>query len=197
MSRRALPAAIAVLSGLGLVLVVTPVAHAQVPMMSTGTPGSVSLLDFAGDDASAPVDQTDTSQAALGCYPTTRGHRAVFAGARVWAADLHTGLGNDWQYVRVVAGAFDEEGAALTGEMSAYYPAYDDQPATMPAVGVSLPGTSEGYTPVLMVQFYDANYRLLGTSMIGAQVGAWLVSLAGAALGSYWYVAQVDLARCG
>jgi len=140
---------------------------------------------------------TDTSQAAVACYPTTRGHRAVFAGARVWGADRQPGPGNDWQYVRVVAGAFDEEGTALTGEVSPYYPAYDNQPVTMPAVEVSLPGTSEGYTPVLMVQFYDANYRLVGTSMNGAQSGAWLVSLPGAALGSYWYVGPVDLVRCG
>jgi len=197
MYRRALLAAVAALTGLALALSGTTAAQAQMPMMTSGTPGTVALLDFGGDIESPPVDQTDTSQASMGCYPTTRGHRAVFAGAHVWAADLHPGPGDDWQYVRVVAGALDDRGRAHTGEESPYYPAYDDRPTTMPAVGVFLPDSSEGYTPVLMVQFFDATYRLVGTSMVGAQTGAWRVSLAAASLGDYWYVAQADLARCG
>ena len=194
---RELHAAAAALTGVALALGAMPEAHAEVAMMTSGTPGSVALLDFGGHVEGPPVDQTDTSQASLGCYPTPRGHRAVFAGARVWAADLHAGPGNDWQYVRVVAGALDVEGRAVTGEESPYYPAYDDQPATTPAVTVFLPDTSEGYAPVLMVQFVDPTYRLVGTSMVGAQTGAWLVSLPGSSLGEYWCVARADLARCG
>ena len=89
----------------------------------------------------------------------------MFAGALAWAPDETPGMHNDWRYVRVVAGAVDAEGRTRTGEVSPYYPAYDDRAATLPAVGVFLPRDGVTYTPVLMVQFYDSTYRLTGTAM--------------------------------
>ena len=190
--RAALAAALAV----ALALIGTSPAEAQVEMLSTGTPGPVSLLTFAGEIESAPTDRTDLGQAAAECDQNGRGRRAVFAGALAWAPDETSGMHNDWRYVRVVAGAIDDEGRARIGQISPYYPAYDDQAATLPAVGVFLPRDGVTYTPVLMVQFYDSTYRLTGTSLIGAQAGAWLVSLPAPAFGDYWYVAAADLVQC-
>jgi hypothetical protein len=181
---------------LALVLTGTPPAQAQVEMLSTGTPGPVSLLNFAGGSEAAPTSQTDVGQASAQCDATARGRRAVFAGALAWAPDETPGLHNDWQYVRVAAGAVDAEGRTRTGEVSPYYPAYDDRAATLPAVGVFLPRDGVAYTPVLVVQFYDSTYRLTGSAMVGAQTGAWLVSLPASSLGDYWYVAARDLVQC-
>ena len=136
------------------------------------------------------------SQASAECDANARGRRAVFAGALAWAPDETPGVHNDWRYVRVVAGAVDAEGHTRTGEVSPYYPAYDDRAATLPAVGVFLPRDGVTYTPVLMVQFYDSTYRLTGTTMIGAQTGAWLVSLPTPTFGDYWYVGADDLVQC-
>ncbi len=190
-------AAVAAASGLMLALTVTSPAEAQVEMLSVGTPGPVSLLNFAGDSEVPPTTRTDASQASVECDATARGRRAVFAGALAWAPDETPGMHNDWRYVRVVAGAVDAEGRTRTGEISPYYPAYDDRAATLPAVGVFLPRDGVAYTPVLMVQFYDSTYRLTGTAMVGSQVGAWLVSLPTSSLGDYWYVAADDLVQCG
>jgi hypothetical protein len=120
----------------------------------------------------------------------------VFAGALAWAPDETPGLHNDWRYVRVVAGAVDAEGRTRTGQISPYYAAYDDQAATLPAVAVRLPRDGVAYTPVLMVQFYDSTYQLTGATMIGAQSGAWQVSLMTPSFGDYWYVAADDLVQC-
>jgi hypothetical protein len=49
---------------------------------------------------------------------------------------------------------------------------------------------------VLVVQFYDSTYRLTGTTMVGAQSGAWRVSLMTPSFGEYWYVAADDLVQC-
>ena len=46
----------------------------------------------------------------------------------------------------------------LIGQVSPYFPAYDDRPAELPAVGVFLPGRPATYTPVLMVQVFDSTY---------------------------------------
>jgi hypothetical protein len=180
-----------------LVLTGTAPAEAQVEMLSFGVPGPVSLLGFSGDSEAPPTNQTDVGQASVQCDTTARGRRAVFAGALAWAPDDTPGLHNDWRYVRVVAGAVDAEGRTRTGEVSPYYPAYDDRAATLPAVGVFLPRDGVTYTPVLMVQFYDSTYRLTGTAMVGAQAGAWLVSLPTSSLGEYWYVAADELVQCG
>jgi hypothetical protein len=192
----AVRAAAAAVLGLALTLAGAAPADAQVEMMATGTPGPVSLLDFAGDSEDPPTNQVDFGQAAAECDATARGRRAVFAGALAWAPDETPGVHNDWRYVRVVAGAVDADGRALTGEISPYYAAYDDQAATLPAVGVFLPRDGVTYTPVLMVQFYDATYRLTGTTMVGAQSGAWRVSLPAPSFGSYWYVAADELVQC-
>jgi len=137
------------------------------------------------------------TQASVECDATARGRRAVFAGALAWAPDETPGMHNDWRYVRVVAGAVDAEGRTRTGEVSPYYPAYDDRAAALPAVGVFLPRDGATYTPILMVHFYDSTYRLTGTAMVGSQAGAWLVSLPTSSLGDYWYVAWDDLVQCG
>jgi hypothetical protein len=193
---RATRAALAVAMVLALASNAAP-AQAQVEMLSFGVPGPVSLLNFAGDTAAPPTSQIDVGQAAVECDATARGRRAVFAGALAWAPDDTPGLHNDWRYVRVVAGAVDDQGRTRTGEVSPYYPTYDDRPASLPAVGVFLPRDGVTYTPVLMVQFYDSTYRLTGTAMVGAQAGAWLVSLPTSSLGDYWYVAADELVRCG
>jgi hypothetical protein len=193
---RAARTAVAVAAGLALASTSAAPAEAQVEMMSFGTPGPISLLDFGGEGETVPTNQTDVGQASVECDATARGRRAVFAGALAWAPDDTPGLHNDWRYVRVVAGAVDADGRTRTGEISPYYPAYDDQAATLPAVGVFLPRNGVAYTPVLMVQFYDSTYRLTGTAMVGAQAGAWLVSLPTSSLGAYWYVAQDDLVQC-
>jgi len=190
-------AAVAAALGSMLALTGTAPAEAQVEMLSSGTPGPVSLLTFAGDSEVPPTTRTDVTQASVECDATARGRRAVFAGALAWAPDDTPGLHNDWRYVRVVAGAVDADGRTRTGEVSPYYPAYDDRAATLPAVGVFLPRDGFTYTPVLMVQFYDSTYRLTGTAMVGAESGAWLVSLPTSSLGDYWYVAADDLVQCG
>ena len=165
-------------------------------MIATGVPGPVSLLTFAGDTETAPTSAMDVSQASAECYHNARGRRAVFAGALAWAPDETPGMHNDWAYVRVVAGAIDDEGRARVGEVSPYYPAYDDHAATLPAVGVFLPRDGVTYTPVLTVQFFDSTYRLTGTTMVAAQAGAWLVRLPTPSFGDYWYVAAADLVQC-
>ena len=83
-----------------------------------------------------------------------------------------------------------------TGEVSPYYPAYDDRAATLPAVGVLLPRDGVSYTPVLTVQFFDSTYRLVGSRMVGSQTGAWMVSISTPPYGDYWYVAADDLVQC-
>jgi hypothetical protein len=195
------PARAAAAAALGLTIALTGTgtapAGAQVEMMSSGTPGPVSLLNFSGGSEAPPTSQTDVSHASVECDATARGRRAVFAGALAWAPDDTPGLHNDWRYVRVVAGAVDADGRTRTGEVSPYYPAYDDRAATLPAVGVLVPRDGATYTPVLMVQFYDSTYQLTGTTMVGAQTGAWLVSLPTSSLGDYWYVAADDLVQCG
>ena len=123
------------------------------------------------------------------CEPLTRGRRAVFAGALAWAADEQPGMGNDWRYVRVTAGAADDEGALVTGETSPFYPAYDDRPAALPAVSVVLPDDEATYTPLLTVQFLDARYDLVGASVVAGQVGAWRGD-------DGWRVDHADLVRC-
>jgi hypothetical protein len=183
------------LTGLALTVVASP-AHARAQMMSFGVTGSVTLLDFSGATESVPSDHTDVGQASVQCSATARGRRAVFAGARAWAPDETPGLHNDWAYVRVAAGAVDDQGRTRTGEVSPYYATYDDDPAVLPAVSVLLPRDGDTYTPVLVVQFYDSTYQLVGSTMLGAQTGAWRVSLPAAALGSYWYVGTDDLVRC-
>jgi hypothetical protein len=195
-SARPVCSALAVCAGLVVAVGISSPARAQVDMMSTGSPGPVSLLDFAGDSEAAPTDGLDASQAAAECDTYARGRRAVFAGALAWAPDTTPGMHNDWRYVRVVAGAVDAEGHTLTGDTSPYYAAYDDQAVTLPAVAVFLPRDGIAYTPVLMVQFYDSTYRLTGTTMIGAQSGAWRVSVMTPSFGDYWYVAATDLVRC-
>ena len=190
-------AAAAATLGLALVLTGTAPAEAQVDMIATGVPGPVSLLTFAGDTETAPTSAMDVSQASAECYHNARGRRAVFAGALAWAPDETPGMHNDWAYVRVVAGAIDDEGRARVGEVSPYYPAYDDRAATLPAVGVFLPRDGVSYTPVLTVQFFDSTYRLTGTTMVAAQAGAWLVRLPTPSFGDYWYVAASDRVRCG
>ena len=189
-------AACATALAVALALIGPAPAEAQIEMISTGTPGPVSLLTFAGEIESAPTGQTDLGQAAAECDHNARGRRAVFAGALAWAPDETPGMHNDWRYVRVVAGAVDDQGRARIGQVSPYYPAYDDRATALPAVGVFLPRDDVVYTPVLMVQFYDSTYRLTGTTMIGAQTGAWLVSLPTPAFGDYWYVAADDLVQC-
>jgi hypothetical protein len=195
-SARAVRGAVALSIGLALAVTCSPPARAQVEMMSFGVPGPVSLLNFAGGSEATPTNQLDVSQAAAECDATARGRRAVFAGALAWAPDATPGMHNDWQYVRVVAGAVDAEGRTRTGETSPYYAAYDDRAATLPAVGVFLPRDGVTYTPVLVVQFYDSTYRLTGTTMVGAQSGAWRVILMTPSFGDYWYVAADDLVQC-
>ena len=195
MHRSSLAAASALV--LVLILAFAPASHAQVLMMRNGGAGPVSLLNFGGGYEAPPTSQTDPAQAAVECYHNARGRRAVFAGALAWAADLTTGLGNDWQYVRVVAGAVDTAGRALVGETSPFYVAHDNVPVSLPAVGTMLPNDSMTYTPVLVVQFYDSTYRLMGSAMVGAQSGAVLVSLPTPPYGDYWYVSQSDLVQCG
>jgi hypothetical protein len=194
---RVVRTALAAAAGLVLAVGGSAPAQAQVEMMSSGSPGPVSLLNFDGGTESPPVNQTDVGQASAECYHNARGRKAVFAGALAWAADQHAGLGNDWQYVRVVAGAVDDQGRALAGDVSPYYPAYDNQPAALPAVGVMLPNDGVTYTPVLMVQFFDSTYRLVGTSLVGSQAGAWQVSISTPPYGDYWYVASSPLVQCG
>ena len=189
-------AAAAAALGLALALTGAAPAEAQVDMIASGVPGPVSLLTFAGDTETAPTSAMDVSQASAECYHNARGRRAVFAGALAWAPDETPGMHNDWAYVRVVAGAIDDEGRARVGEVSPYYPAYDDHAATLPAVGVFLPRDDVTYTPVLTVQFFDSTYRLTGTTMVAAQAGAWLVSLPTPSFGDYWYVAAADLVQC-
>jgi hypothetical protein len=189
-------AALAAALGLALALGVSAPAEAKVQLMATRAPGPVSLLTFAGDTEAPPTSRADARQASVECDETARGRRAVFAGALAWAPDETPGMSNDWRYVRVVAGAVDDEGRARIGEVSPYYPAYDDRAAMLPAVGVFLPRDGVTYTPVLMVQFYDSTYQLTGTTMVGAQVGAWRVSLRTPSFGDYWYVAEADLVRC-
>jgi hypothetical protein len=187
----ALPILVLVLALAGL-----PSANAQVLMLTTGSAGSVSLLDFAGGYEDTPTSQTDARQAAVVCSHNARGRKAVFAGGLAWAADLTTGLGNDWQYVRVVAGAVDASGQALTGDVSPFYVAHDNAPATLPAVTVLLPKDDVVYTPVFMVQFYDSTYALVGSTMLGGQTGAWMQSPSTPPVGDRWYVAQADLVQC-
>jgi hypothetical protein len=189
-------AAAAATAGCALVLAGAAPVHAQVEMFSSGTPGPVSLLTFAGDSETAITNRMDVGQAAASCDAGARGRKAVFAGALAWAPDETPGLHNDWRYVRVVAGAVDAEGHTRTGETSPYYPAYDDQAATLPAVRVYLPRDGVTYTPVLVVQFFDSTYSLTGTTMVGAQSGAWQVSLPAPVFGDYWYVAADDLVQC-
>jgi hypothetical protein len=189
-------AAVAAALGVALAMTGTAPAEAQVELIATGIPGPVSLLTFAGDTEAPPTSPTDVSQASAECDQTARGNRAVFAGALAWSPDETPGMHNDWRYVRAVAGAVDDEGRARIGETSPYYAAYDDRAATLPAVGVFLPRDGVTYTPVLMVQFYDSTYQLTGTSMVGAQAGAWLVSLPTPSFGDYWYVAADDLVQC-
>jgi len=179
-----------------LALAGPPAAHAQVLMLTTGSAGSVSLLNFAGGYEDAPTSQTDATQAAVACSHNPRGRKAVFAGGLAWSGDLTTGLGNDWQYVRVVAGAVGASGHALTGDVSPFYVAHDNEPATLPAVAVLLPLDDVVYTPVFMVQFYDSTYGLVGSSMVGGQTGAWLVSNPVPPFGDRWYVAHADLVQC-
>ena len=179
-----------------LMLAGPPAAHAQVLLLTTGSAGSVSLLDFAGGYEGAPINETDATQAAVVCSHNARGRKAVFAGGLAWSADLTTGLGNDWQYVRVVAGAVDSSGHALTGDVSPFYVAHDDEPAALPAFAVLLPLDDVVYTPVFMVQFYDATYALVGSSMVGGQTGAWMQSFSTPPYGDRWYVAQADLVQC-
>ena len=167
----AVRAAAAAALGLALALTGAAPAEAQVDMIATGVPGPVSLLTFAGDTETAPTSATDVSQASAECYHNARGRRAVFAGALAWAPDETPGVHNDWAYVRVVAGAVDDEGRARVGEVSPYYPAYDDHAATLPAVGVFLPRDGVTYTPVLTVQFFDSTYRLTGTTMVARPGG--------------------------
>jgi hypothetical protein len=186
MRARATFAALAVLACATLVPAPT---QADVALISTGGAGTVELLTFAGEKESWPTDSTDAGQASVECEPLTRGRRAVFAGALAWAADEHPGMGDDWRYVRVTAGAADEVGAVVTGETSPFYPAYDDRPAALPAVSVILPDGDATYTPVLTVQFFDATYELVGASVVAGQVGAWRRD-------DGWLVEPADLVRC-
>jgi hypothetical protein len=163
--------------------------RAEVALMSTGSVGTVELLTFGGDKEGWPTDLDDVEQASVQCEQLTRGHRAVFAGALVWATDATPGMGNDWQYVRVTAGAADDEGRVITGETSPFYPAYDDRPATLPAVRVILPDHSATYTPLLTVQVFDSTYDLVGASVVGSQTGALRV-------GDTWQVLPSSLVRC-
>lgn len=149
-------------------------AGADVVLISSGTPGTVELLTFGGQKEASPTDASDIGQASVECEPLTRGRRAVFAGALAWAADDQPGMHNDWRYVRVTAGAADDEGVVETGETSPYYVAYDDRPATLPAVSVILPDDEKTYTPLLTVQVFDATYDLVSASVVAAQVGAWV-----------------------
>jgi hypothetical protein len=181
----------AVAAAAATVLLPAAPAHAHVPLISSGTAGPVELLTFSGGMESWSGEPSDVSEASVECEPLTRGRRAVFAGALAWASDDRPGSGNDWSYVRVVAGAADDVGQVLTGEMSPFYVAYDDQPTTLPAVGVILPDDSVTYTPVLMVQVFDSRYDLVGTSMVAGQNGAWRGD------GDTWRVARADLVRCG
>ena len=171
-------------------------ASAQTQMLASGEPGPVSLLNFAGGSEAAPTSHADVSQAAVECDVSARGRRAVFAGALAWAPDATAGLHNDWRYVRVAAGAVDEQGRTRTGQVSPYYAAYDDRAATLPPVAVVLPHDGESYTPVMVVQFFDATYRLTGTTIVGAQTGAWRIRLPTPGFGEYWYVAGTDLVQC-
>jgi hypothetical protein len=164
-------------------------AHAEVALMSTGTLGTVELLTFTGDKEAWPTDLADVGHASVQCEHLTRGHRAVFAGALVWATDATPGMGNDWQYVRVTAGDVDDEGRVMTGETSPFYPAYDDRPATLPALSVILPDASATYTPLLTVQVFDSTYDLVGASVVGSQAGAQRV-------GDAWQVLPSALVRC-
>ncbi len=189
MRARPLRVVAATAAAIGATTALTWSAHAEVALMSTGSFGIVELLNFSGGKEALPLDGTDVGEASVECDPLTRGRRAVFAGALAWAPDVHAGLANDWQYVRVVAGAADDEGQVLTGEISPFYPAYDDRPAILPAVGVLLPDDSTTYTPLLMVQFFDSTYELAGTSMVASQSGAWRD-------GDSWEVAHADLVRC-
>ncbi len=183
-----------------LVLVLTlaspQAAHAQVLMLTMGSAGSVSLLDFAGGYEEPPTSDTDATQASVTCSHKARSRKAVFAGGLAWAADLTSGLGNDWQYVRVVAGAVDTSGHTLTGDVSPFYVAHDNAPATLPPVAVVLPLDDVVYTPLFMVQFYDSTYALLGSAMLGGQTGAWMDGNRTAPFGDRWYVAQADLVQC-
>lgn len=183
-------------AALGLAMTAAAPARAQVELMASGVPGPVSLLNFAGGIEAAPTDQTDVRQASVECDNNTRSRRAVFAGALAWAPDATAGLHNDWRYVRAVAGAVDSAGRALLGDVSPYYAAYDDVAVTLPAVGVFLPRDGVTYTPVLMVQFFDSTYRLVGTRMVGSEAGAWMVSISAPPSGDYWYVAADDLVQC-
>jgi hypothetical protein len=175
-----------------LVVVATLTAaptQADVALITTGSAGTVELLTFAGEKESWPSDSTDAGQASVECQPLSRGRRAVFAGSLAWAADEQSGMGNDWRYVRVTAGAADDEGVVVTGETSPFYPAYDDRPAALPAVSVILPDDEATYTPLLTVQFFDATYNLVGASVVAAQVGAWRRD-------DGWQVDHADLVRC-
>ena len=163
--------------------------QAEAALISTGSAGTVELLTFAGEKESWSGDSTDAGQASVECEPLTRGRRAVFAGALAWTADEQPGMGNDWRYVRVTAGAADDEGAVVTGETSPFYPAYDDRPADLPAVSVILPDDDATYTPVLTVQFFDATYDLVGASVVAGQVGA-------SRRDDGWQVQPADLVRC-
>ncbi len=163
--------------------------QAEVALMSTGSVGTVELLTFAGDKEGSPTDLTDVGQASVQCERLTRGHRAVFAGALAWATDATPGMGNDWQYVRVTAGAADDEGRVITGETSPFYPAYDDRPATLPAVSVILPDESAAYTPLLTVQVFDSTYEPVGATVVGSQAGARRV-------GDSWRVVGSGLVSC-
>jgi hypothetical protein len=187
-------------ASISAVLALAAPATAQVEMIDSGTSGPVSLLTFAGDSETAPTSRVDVGQASVECDQSARGRRAVFAGALAWAPDATPGLHNDWRYVRVAAGAVDDEGRMRTGEVSPYYAAYDDRAATLPAVGVHLPRNDVSYTPVLVVQFFDATYRLTGSTMVASQAGAWRVRLPTSSLmkywGDYWYVASAELVRC-
>ena len=195
MRRRRSAVAVPIL-GLVLTFAGPPAAHAQVLMLATGSAGSVSLLDFAGGYEGAPTSDTDATQAAVSCSHNARGRKAVFAGGQAWAADLTSGLGNDWQYVRVVAGAVDASGQAITGDVSPFYVAHDNEPAILPAVAVLLPLDDVVYTPVFMVQFYDSTYALVGSAMLGGQTGAWMETDRTPPFGDRWSVAQADLVQC-
>jgi len=185
--RRTLYAATALAAVATLVAAPT---RADVALISSGSPGTVELLTFHGEKESWPTDSADPGQASVECDPQARGRRAVFAGALAWAADEQPGLGNDWRYVRVTAGAVDDEGAVVTGETSPFYPAYDDRPATLPAVRVILPDDEATYTPLLTVQVFDATYDLVGASVVAAQVGAWRGD------DDTWSVQYAHLVRC-
>ncbi len=171
MRRTMSAAALLLLALMGLQM--TPSAQAQDTILQQHQAGPVLLRNFYGGYEGPPSSQVDPNQAAVQCWDDVKnGRKAVFAGANVQAYDAHTGKGNDWQYVRLVAEAITREGHYIVGDSTSWFVVYDTHLGVLPAVGVWLPRDHQSYTPMLLADFRDANYNQVGAVLLTANTGS-------------------------